>query len=220
MANDLLLLGAGACGSGTTPVPTDMVSHWVFDADAADGPGSNDLTATGPSYVTGQVSNAISTVKAQRLGTTVFPRTSFTLCGWVQFKTALGTTIVDTYHNSYGQYTLEITSSKVVLNGFDWDGTHAGNYYALTATTFGNVSVDVWYFICLRIDRTNLLAKLSVNNTQNTQVMDETYQPHADFTPGDIVFGDNSRTRYFDDWRLYNYCISDAELTSLYAYRG
>ena len=37
---------------------TDIVSYWKFDGDATDSVGSNDITITGASNVTGKINNS------------------------------------------------------------------------------------------------------------------------------------------------------------------
>jgi hypothetical protein len=212
-------------GGGGSSLLTGLVSYWNFDEASGtrvDQLGTNDLSiVSGESSTTGKISNAVDLPNHAYVSAannaSQSPSGSFTFAGWVQFKAITGSqpwifANFDNSGNNRGVF-CTVRTGPVELQ-LSSDGT---NPIFATASTFGNVSTNTWYFIQTGLDTGNSQGFISINGGTIDTVSFSGAQ-HATNQPFyfGAVGGTVSDRIWEDEWGYWSRVLTSLEISTLY----
>lgn len=142
----------------------------------------------------------------------------FALAGWVKFTTTTGNPGIAGKWNggtSQREYLVSLLSSAPrIIADVSTDGS-SGNDKSVGATTFGNVTTGVWYFVYAQCDLTNVGVSLNagpLDTTACTQAFDGT----AAFELGAFAGAANFLNGALALWALWKRTLTAAERTQLF----
>ncbi len=154
-----------------------LVSYWRMDETSGtrtDVLGVNDLTANNtPGNTTGVITNAVTFVSASSQSLSKTDNSSFDpLTNAMSFAFWFRTTTLAGARSALGkddfsgqrQFLFDVSSSKMVFYAF----TNNTTAVALTANTFGNLSINTWYFCVGTWSREDGRMFLRINNAYDT----------------------------------------------------
>jgi hypothetical protein len=156
-----LLLGAGTCSAGTSPLLTSLTAYWdaegAGDTDLVDVHGSNDLAESAGDTIasaTGKVGNTrdFEVGETEWFSVNDAPvyspgDTDFTFCVWVNIESegAFRFIIGKDDNSTNREYTLDYSTADRFVFNVSANGTAN---VTVTANNLGAVSVATWYFLC------------------------------------------------------------------------
>lgn len=190
--------------------------------------GTNTATATNTAASTaGKVGNARVLTGGQFFTKTspTFPSGAtqpITLAGWLRATDPSASWNTFQYA-SMGKYRNTGNQRQILgpyLNSAVFEGYISGNGTSATsvsASTFGAIAKNVWYFVCLRYDHANSLWKISVN-AGTVDTVSYSSGIFAGTAPFEVGIWDAIQAWYgdIDQLLIYSRSISDAEVTALY----
>lgn len=214
-------------------ISNGLVAYWKMDETSAgssavsrlDSSGNgNTLTDVSPYAASGvgRFGNAVNLVSANTefLYSTDNPDLStgnidWTISTWVYLSTTASQDIASKYGAGTGadkEWILKTTGASMA--SLVWYTDNAGSNQAVTASNFGALSQNTWYFIMAYHNASNNTIGISVNNSiPNTQPATGGNDGAGNFYAGYNAAGLNGR---LDDLRIYKRILSPYEAEQLY----
>ncbi|HBG77354.1 MAG TPA: hypothetical protein DDW84_00700 [Phycisphaerales bacterium] len=212
-----------------SPIP-GLIAHWKLDetsgTTAYDSAGTNNGTLVGsplPVWTNGAVDGALSFSGAQGVcisssSGSASPlniyNSNITLVAWIKPAATGGGTIISRAKEHYIAYRIySPDGKKVTLNTY-----RSPTHWLLTTgdvLTPGN-----WYQVVGVFDRTNDTGIIYVNGVEQARSTDMITDPYSCDAPTTIGYRNNTSDQPYngviDDACIYDYALSDAEVTALY----